>query len=140
MAWSYRYLAHLDALIVSGTGVLADCDYVEGVHALRADARAVGAPRRFSDYARVDRFEVTERSLDALQRPQALPGRHAFLIFSPSGESVFERHVRKILAGNVKLFVNRQEAVDWLNQDMPREKLLTLADTLPPDESPPWHD
>lgn len=139
MPWSYRYIAPLDTLVVSGTGVLSDADYTNGVQALRGDTRSIGAKRRFSDYTRVDRFEVTERSLEALRRSRPLEGRHAFLIFSPLGESEFERHVRKILAGNVRLFVNRKEAVNWLNEGVAADMLISVADTLPPDEAPPWH-
>ena len=137
MAWSYRHYPLLDLLVTHGSGVLSDRDYTVGVKALRQDATAIAATRRVSDYTQVDRFEITEASLKALQRPQPLPGRHAILIFSPSGESVFERHLRKILAGNVKLFISRQEAVDWLNEGVSPGRMISFADTLPPADLPP---
>jgi len=131
MSWSYRHYPRLDMLVTHGSGLLSDRDYTVGVMALRQDATAIAATRRFSDYSQIDRFEVTEASLKTLQRELPLPGRHAFLIFSPAGESVFEQHLRTILAGNLRLFFDRQEAVDWLNEDMPPEKVFSVAATLP---------
>lgn len=137
MPWSYRYHAQPDALVAHASGVLTDQDYTEGVKAVRADTRAIAAGRRFSDYSRVNRFEVTDKSLKALQRPKPLSGKHAFFIFNPAGESVFEQHLRLILAGNVRLFFSRKEALNWLNEGLPPDQRLAVEETLPPDYTNP---
>ena len=133
MAWHYRYDARTDAFISYGNGVLNDADIIAGVNKRYEDPSFHQGARHFVDYADVDKFEVTPRFVEALQDdpPQPKPGRRAFLMFSPTGASEYERLMRKLLTENVRVFYKRADAVEWLNEGAASDKCLTLADVLP---------
>lgn len=133
MGFSYRYDPRTDTLFVRGSAVLTSEDFVAGVTRLREDTGKIFPfeCRRFGDYAAVDVFDVSQAALDQLFGPTWRPpsGRHAILMFRPFGASSFEIFLRRLLNNNCRFFTDRQLALDWLNEGVPPEMIVTASES-----------
>jgi hypothetical protein len=133
MGFSYRYHARTDTLFVRGSGVLTSDEFVAGITRLRADTgKAVPfGCRRFGDFAAVDVFDVSQPVLDQLFGAtwNPPPGRHAILMFRPLGASAFEEFLQRLLDQNCRFFTDRQRALDWLNEGIPSEMIVTSLES-----------
>lgn len=133
MGFSYRYDARSNTLFVRGTGVLTSEEFVAGIARLRADTGTVFPfeCRRFGDYGAVNMFDVSQPVLDQLFGPtwKPPPGRHAILMFRPLGASAFEDYLRRLLSNNCRFFIDRQLALDWLNEGVSPGMVITMSES-----------
>lgn len=133
MPWKYLYDKASDVFVATAWGVISSDDLIAGLTRLRHEPEFHQNVRRFGDYANVDRFELSEKFLAEYARLEAaLPanGRYAILSFSPSGSTRFQHFISEKSSGPQRIFISRQEAVDWLNEGVPPEKRLTVAATM----------
>ena len=141
MPWTHKYNARADTFITRASGVITDEVAIVGVRNRLCDPNVHEGVRHFYDFADVDRYETTDHAVEALlpdEARQPKQGRRAYLMFNPAGAAEYERHMRRLLTENVRVFYSRQEAVDWLNEGMPADKMLTIEDTLPEEKRQYW--
>jgi hypothetical protein len=128
MAWAYRYLPHRDLFIFHATGVLTEEVLLENISRAFADPHFRPAMRVFNDYSAVDEFKVSVETLAtvaAIPAVRGIRGRHAFLMFAPIGSGSFRAYVESLGSEYLKVFRDRQEAYDWLNEGVPAEKRIS---------------
>jgi hypothetical protein len=90
--------------------------------------------RFLADYTDVVDFQVTASAfaqLEILDESHHTTGRMAFLVFHPKGSDNFRVLTRKQLGDRYSEFLNRTQAVAWLNEGVPADMTLTVEDTRP---------
>lgn len=130
--WIYHYDSPSGVFVATAWGVVRDTEILQGLLQLRADPKFTADSRRFGDYAHVDRFDLGSNFLKEYERVnQEHPamGKYAILRYYPAGTTQFDRFLIGSSLGQRRVFIDRQEAVDWLNDGITPSQHLTLEAT-----------
>ena len=134
MPWEYSVDSTRDAILTQAYGVVTDDELRAGLAAVFTDPRVHPDFRVFADYSGATNILVTVDTMvfAAQNRLKILSSqaRHAF--FAPSTLAyglarMFQYYAEyhSPMAGPVEVFRGRPEALAWLNEGVPPEKLLT---------------
>lgn len=132
MPWTKSHDQQSNTTIFTAAGVVTAEELRAGVGALRADLPREGGRRQFCDFAQVDRFEVTDETESQLIGSQGRPHpgmKVAVLLFHPQGSARVRKLIQQISTGTFRVFIDRREAVAWLNEGTPPETHLRVEDT-----------
>lgn len=129
MPCEYRYQPRHDFFIFHAKGEVYDADLISGNHAVVSDPCFRPDSRAFLDFAAVEEFKLSPswtEAINAREAVQNIRGKQAFLIFGPLGSQQFHDYLKSLCCSvYFRMFTNRNDAYDWLNEGLPPEKHIS---------------
>jgi hypothetical protein len=126
MPWAYSINQERAAVLVEATGVVTGEELTAGVNALIRDPAFLPDMRILLDYHGITELRVSHTVIEALasSRVYSARSRRALYVLSGFGMGVGRYYQSFAHAGQVEVFTDRAEAIAWLNEGVPPEKVL----------------
>jgi len=127
MSWTYAIDKERDVLLITASGVLTAHELRSGVATATTDVSFHPDIRILIDYRAVTKIGFSIDTVEAMasNRVYSPKSRRAFLVTSGFAAGIFQMYRTMAQAGIVRVFIERDAALAWLNEDVPPEKILT---------------
>lgn len=127
VSWKYTIDKALGAVFTEAAGILTEVELVAGVRALYEDPQFHPDFRGLFDYTRVTTNEISSERMASMaaMRKYSANARTAFLVTGQLSYGLGRVYQSWIDEGQVMVTYNRAEALAWLNEGVPPEKVLT---------------
>ncbi len=130
MPWTYAFDPLTDTVFVTASGILSDRELVPGVANLMRDPNFHPGVRVFDDYSQVEELRLARPFVSPLHEQtesKRLRSRHALVIRNLPGADQFRADLRGLKSGRLMEFEVRRTALEWLNEGVPAERIISEA-------------
>jgi hypothetical protein len=116
-----------NAILVEATGVFTEQEFRLGTAAAVKDPRFRPDMRTLVDFSGVTLFKISALALDEFVRGRhfSTEARRAFVVSPGFGATFVTFGMNCGVVEQIRIFHDRKDALAWLNESVPAEKVLT---------------